>query len=205
MLKNNGIMKRVLGFCICILVCLATAFTVSYFYSFAKDYFAADYEFSADGDPKVGETIVLNGLTDKNGKSFIDTKHKKFILLGIIDPDCGACAVAKDQIMLIQEGLQNTNVEYVLVSFTSKVSLQKFSAYADSFNLSSNSFLWKGSSNPSPQSLLTAVVPTHLLITSDGKILRKFYGTDKETSVRKKMVRQIIKEINAEIQKPTNE
>ncbi len=126
-------------------------------------------------------------------------------MLGIVDPECGACTIAKDQITLIREGIQNTDVEYILVSFTSKASVKEFSAYADSFNLSSTSFLWKDNSNPSPESLLTMVVPSHFLIDSDGKILRKFHGTDKEISVRKRMAKQIIKEISIETQKSIDE
>ncbi len=71
MFKNNGILKSVFTLFLCFLVCLATALAVRYSYSFTKDYFVPDYNFSAYGDPKVGETITLNGLIDKNGKSFL--------------------------------------------------------------------------------------------------------------------------------------
>lgn len=200
MIKSNSITKKILGLFLCVLVCLMTAFTVKYLYSSLTAYFTSDYEFySAEEDPKVGEVISLDGLKDKDGNSFYDAKHKNLILLGIIDSDCGACLVAKDQIKLIQEGIENLEVEYVFVSFTSNKTSDEFSNYVKANYQSTNSFLWENISLPSPKSLSTAVVPSHILIDSNGTILKTFVGTDRDDSTRKRMANKIIKEINKTI------
>lgn len=201
----NFIAKGLISISFCILICLFTAFGVRYLYSTAESYFAIEYDFSTyKSGPNVGEVISLEGLMDRTGKSFSKSEHKELILIAVVDPECGASKVAKDQIGWIQEALSKVDVEYILVSFTSKATLEEFSLFADSFNLSTNSLVWKNNSSPKPESLLTMVVPSHFLIDYNGKILKKFPGTNKNTSVRKKMAKQIVKEVIIEAKKRNN-
>lgn len=196
MLRNNKIIKIVLGLTLFVSVCLTTAFTVKYSYLFVQNYFTPDFEFYSDeDDPQIGEIINLQGLKDKNGESFQNKKHKGLILMGVVDPECGACLVAKDQINWIQEGIKQSDVEYIFVSFTSDKSLDEFSSYTKKHYKSTNSFLWENSSSITPKSLLTTVVPSHILINSDGKILKTFFGTRKDKSLRERMAKKIIEEV----------
>ncbi len=196
MIRKNTIVKNVLGFSLCIVICISTAFIVKYTYSFLQNYFTPDFEFYTDKeDPQVGEIINLQGLKDKNEKSFQDTEHGKLILLVIVDPECGACEIAKDQMRWIQEGIKDSEIEYVFVSFTSKKTTSDFSSYIHKNYQSRNSFLWKDSSLPSPKSLFTTPVPSHILIDSNGKILKTFFGTQRDKSLRKRTADKIIKEV----------
>lgn len=194
---NNKTIRKVTGLLLCVFALLVTAFTVSYLFSLSQKYFVSDNElfYSAKEDPQVGETITLYGLKDKNGQPFDANERKEFILLSIVDSDCGACKVARDQINWIQKGIKESEVEYIFVSFTSKMPFDKFLDYTQNHYQSTNLFLWKDNSSPSPKSLSTTVVPSHILIDSDGKILKTFLGTHKDRSTRKKMADYIIKEV----------
>lgn len=142
----------------------------------------------------MGDVIPIESLKNKDGKTISQIYAGKLILLGIVDPECGACKLAKDQITWIQEDAQANDINYVLTSFTSTGSKEKFLEFTDSFRFPANTFQWSSPDQP-PTSLRNFVVLSHLLIDSNGKILRKFPGTSQDYYVRRRMAKQITKEI----------
>jgi peroxiredoxin len=194
MLRNSLVLK-IIGLGVCLIIIPVVASGVKYSYSLLNYHFFESHEFPVETTgPKIGETISLNYLKDKTGRTVSESKNGKILLLGIVDPDCGACKLAKDQITWVQEGVQSKNVEYILVSFTSTNS-EKFFKYTDSFGFPTNAFLWSDFNNTQSDSLQAIVVPSHILIDSSGRILKRFPGTNAERYVRRNMASQIIKEV----------
>lgn len=200
-MSGKNILIKILGFGLSIVIILTVASGVKYFHTLLENHFFETYDFPSETTgPGVGETISLNFLKNKNEMPLSESQNGKIIVLGVVDPDCGACKVAKDQISRVRDEIQSHDVQYIPVSFTSRDS-EKFFKLADSFGLSTNAFLWSDFNDLASESLQVMVVPSHLLIDSNGRILKKFEGTNKDRIVRMRMANQIIKEVLQEKEK----
>ncbi len=188
-------MKRITEISICIFVIVGVAYGLRYVHSFMTDYFVASYDFSTyQKGPQAGDVIPVENLKNRERKEISEVYQDKLILLGIVDPECGACRVAKDQIAWIQEDIQAHDIVYVFASFTHIGTEEEFFKYTDSFGFEADSFKWT-SPDPPPISLKSFVVPSHLLMDSKGKILGKFPGTNRDIAIRKRIAKQITKEV----------
>lgn len=148
--------------------------------------------------PKSGEVINLDYLTDENNRILSEVSNQRLILLSAVDPECGACITAKDQMRFLQENLEGIGVDYFIISFSQKLSPIELSRYAKSMGLTVNTYSWAENHKNIIPTINKMVLPSHILIDMKGKVIKTFPGTDKEKSVRNRMVYQIIKEITAE-------
>lgn len=188
-------MKKIAEITICIFVIASVAYGIRYMHSFVTDYFFMNYDFSTyKRGPQVGDVIPIEKLRNNDGKSITQFYDGELILLGIVDPECGASKIAKDQIYWIYNDMKSNNINYAFTSFTFVETKEKFSEFTDSFKFKANSFNWTGSDYP-PDALRKFVVPSHLLIDSKGKILGKFPGTSNDIKIREKIAKQITREV----------
>jgi peroxiredoxin len=170
-------------------------FVFRYLYSEIQFRYFDTYDFSLDQKGlNVGEIIPINSLIDETGKPLSEKNNKDFILLVIIDPECGACKIAKDQIDIVFSQIENDKVAVAFVSFTTKQN-EKFFRYVNQSYPNKMTFVPNDFQSEYAKNLATMVVPSQILIDSSGKILAKFPGTNQETIMRRKMAHQIIKDV----------
>ena len=164
-----------------------------------------DFTYGGGGDneswagPRVGERIDLQRLKDRYGVGIKSAGQKHVMMIVLIDPECGACAAATDQLQGVHDRVAEKGVPYYLVSVTSSVSAPDFFAYADSFDLKSPAYLWGPTEPKPPSALYSMVLPSHLLLNDDGTILRKWTGTAISDYDRARMVNQIVSDTLAEL------
>lgn len=142
--------------------------------------------------PKIGERIELARLKDRQGNPLVIYARDRVAMLVLIDPECGACQAALDQLQAVRDRIGVEGVPYYLISVTSSVPANDFFAYADSLELGSAIYLWKASELRPPRPLYSMVLPSHILIRPDGAIVRKWPGTSISEYDRARMVNQIV-------------
>lgn len=142
--------------------------------------------------PKAGERIDLQRFSGPGGEKITDTFGGEILMLATVDPDCAASRVARDELYDVRENLAGADVPYVLVSATVKRPPEEFYKYAASLGVAAPAFIWSSKEGPPPESLLTMVVPSHLLVRRDGTILRTWPGSSQDKKLRFHMVNQIV-------------
>ena len=164
------------------------------------------YEFNNPADanadwigPSIGEQIDLKPLKDNAGMSLSSTIGGRLSMLVLVDPQCGACRVASDQMRIVRDTVVNAGVQYYLVSVTSSDPSDDFFKYTDSLNLDSRSYLLRMNEGSPSQQLYGMVLPSHILIDRTGRIIRKWPGTSTSKSVRLHMANQIASDTLAEV------
>lgn len=163
-----------------------------------------DFSYSLDetepgAGPKVGEKVDVSGLKTNNGIKFSSIADHGLIMLVTVDPNCGACKTASDEIRDVQRRIQQLGISYYLVSFTSPNPRSEFFQYTDSFRTDTSAFLWDMSEMKPPESLHTMVLPSHILVDSNGVVIRKWLGTDIHKPVRRRMANQIVADAFTEL------
>jgi hypothetical protein len=108
-----------------------------------------DFSFSSDETdpsvgPKIGERIDLTGLKARDGAILSSMDNHQLIMLVTVDPQCGACKVAADEIQEVQGRVEGFGLPYYLVSFTSSKAPAVFFEYTDSFAMSTPAFYGTG-------------------------------------------------------------
>jgi hypothetical protein len=202
-MNSKSMFKKILlSAVICLSLSFLTVFTVKKIYSFVDlrddrgfDYdsiIARGYEWTG---PKAGEQIDLNHLKDKNNAPLFQKSTKRFILLSVVDPECGASLVASDQMEYIQRNVEKNDVGYVVISFSQKLTPEGLIEYVRSLGLSTDTYLWTGRYEDLLPAIKEMIMPTHILIDSQGNVIKSFSGTDREAHVRERMANQIVKEV----------
>ena len=167
------------------------------------------FDFSSSTDknnpsagPQAGTRINLARLKMRNGEPLANVLHTPLIMLVTVDPECGACKVASDEMHDVQNRVQPLGIEYYPVSVTASITSSKSSAeyfnYTDSFGFGTPGFLWANDEERPPEALFTMVVPSHLLLDRNGLIVRKWPGTDRSERLRRSMANQIVADTVAE-------
>jgi hypothetical protein len=141
--------------------------------------------------PAVGEKIDLKMLKAADGSGIARLIGKQPVLLTSINPACGMCSVAKDEMAAIRQKVVPLGVQYYAVCFSPVDSSKNFYEYAKSIGLPEPAFEWQGEVSPS-RSLLDMTVPSHLLIDQEGTVLQVWPGSSAEKEVRKRMASQIV-------------
>jgi hypothetical protein len=149
--------------------------------------------------PPIGEEIDLKRLKDNAGTSLSNSITDRLSMLVLIDPECGACKAASDEMRIVRDAVTNAGVQYYLVSVTSSVPPADFFRYAESLNLDARAYLWAMNEGSPSEQLYSMVLPSHILVDGTGRIVRKWAGTAKSQSVRYRMANQITSETLSEI------
>jgi hypothetical protein len=158
---------------------------------------------NASAGPDAGARIDLTRLKMRDGLSLANATHKSLIMLVTVDSKCGACKVASDEMRDIRNRIKPYDVEYHPISFTASITAPEaspdFFTYADSLGLNASAFLWAAGTGPPPENLFLMVLPSHILVNTEGVILRKWPGTDNSPRIRRRMANQIVADTLDEI------
>ena len=156
---------------------------------------ARGYEWAG---PKQGETIDINRLININGITLAKLSKNDLILMTVVDPGCGACKITQEQFRFLDENLEGRAIDRYLVCFSQKVSPSGLSDYVKTLDLSTDSLSWSGDLESVPTSIAKIVFPSHILVDSNGIVIRTFPGTSAEKRVRNRMVKRVLEEVLTE-------
>ena len=164
------------------------------------------YEFNSPEDtnaswigPRIGEQIDLKRLKDNAGTSLSGAVNNRMSMLVLVDPQCGACRVASDEMRIVRNTVMNAGIQYYLVSVTSSVPSVDFFKYADSLDLDARAYLWATNESSPSEQLYSMVLPSHILVDPTGHIIRKWPGTSTSQAIRFRMAKQITSDALAEM------
>jgi hypothetical protein len=142
--------------------------------------------------PDIGEQINLTQLKGQDGSTLAEVIGKRPAMLVAVNPECGMCTVAADEMRYVRDQISNTGIGYYPVSFIPDDGNFDLSAYTNSLGLGKVSFQWSASA-PSPQdSILNMTSPAHILIGLDGTVIKVWPGSYAVQSVRDRMGKQIV-------------
>jgi hypothetical protein len=119
----------------------------------------------------------LQSFTGRDGEKITDTVKGDIFMLATIDPDCVASWAARDELRDLRNQINRAHVPYLLVSINNSRTSSDFFKYAESAVSSAPAFLWASKDISPPETLVTMVVPSHILVRRDGTILRTWPGT----------------------------
>lgn len=142
--------------------------------------------------PEIGDHVDLTRLRGKEGKSLKDIVDKRPIMLVSTNPDCGMCRTASDEMNHLRVELLKKDIKYYVTFFPAQIPQVDFFKYSASLNLDAESFLWDAEAGPPPPAIVSMTNPSHLLLNSDGTIIRVWPGSYSDKRVRERMARQIL-------------
>lgn len=142
--------------------------------------------------PNIGEKIDLTRLRTKDGKTLAGVVGQKPIVLVSVSPSCGMCKTARDEMSYLREKLATMDINYYMVCFASETQPLDFFRYSDSLGIGAPSFIWNAEEGRPPESIVIMTTPSHLLLNSDGRVIRVWPGSYNDKAVRDRMARQII-------------
>jgi len=131
--------------------------------------------------PATEEIIDLKSFQTRNGRTLAEVMMgHSLAMLVLVDPNCSACTDAKDKLRALQERVQTTQIAYYVVMIPDGSDPQKFFSFADSLKLDVESFVWSNA-DVKPASLMLMTKPSHLQVTNEGLIVRKWSGIPEKT------------------------
>ncbi|MCU1265235.1 MAG: hypothetical protein JWM21_1553 [Acidobacteria bacterium] len=154
--------------------------------------------------PRLGEQIDLRPLKNKDGSPLAGRIGSRLNMLVLIDPQCGACQAAADQLRSVREQITARGVPYYMVSITSTVPRADYFSYASGLNLDAEAYLWTMNEAKPSAELYSMVLPSHILVDAQGRIVRKWPGTSPNDSIRRRMAHQIVADTLTERAGPSN-
>jgi hypothetical protein len=92
----------------------------------------------------------------------------------------------------LREKLALMDINYYIVCFGSETPQLDFFRYGDSLSVGAPSSFWNAEAGRPPDSIVIMTNPSHLLLNSDGTVIRVWPGSYKDKAVRDRMARQII-------------
>jgi hypothetical protein len=190
-----------------VIITVVAASVVSYIFANRKSFLNSTPEagrvFDYDPNetwigPAVGERIDIARLKDAAGTRLSDAVDGLSMLV-LVDAECAAGKAVSEQLTTIQTSVNKIGVEYYFVCVTSLTSATKFSQYTQSLSPQARSYVWADTETSPPQKLYTMVVPSHILIDTNGAIIRKWPGTSRDEDIRRIMSDQITADTLAEL------
>lgn len=142
--------------------------------------------------PNIGEKVDLTRLKTREGKTLASIVGKRPVMLVSVNPDCALCRIARDEMIHLGKKLSSMSINYYLVFFASQPPHEDFFKYTNSLNVGAQSFLWNSEAGPPPESIFTMTTPSHLLLNSDGIVIRVWPGSYEDEHVRQRMAQQIL-------------
>jgi hypothetical protein len=141
--------------------------------------------------PAIGEKIDLKMLKAADGTGITPLLGKQPIMLASINPTCGMCKVAREEMLVVREGVVAEGVQYFAVCFNPTGPAQDFFEYAKALKFPEPALKWEGEVPPQG-SVLDMTVPPHLLLNQEGIVLQVWPGSSTEKDIRQRMASQII-------------
>lgn len=189
-----------------LLCCFLTVLISAFFTNLAKSYLFDRFDYDlirkdenvAWSGPKEGEKIELTGFKDEQSKQFPQLPEKSLILFSLINPKCGMCKRSADLIEQVRDEAKLHQVKFFMVSVASDISKEEFFEYAKTFGKLDGIYSWENEKELVLPALQKMVIPSFILVSEQGVVLRRFPGTSNEKTIRDQMARQIITETLAE-------
>ena len=199
----KGIKIKLLSAAICVILTLGVVLAIrgfSFFVNLVEDFRGYDYEAKiAKGydwvGPKRGEIVDTSLLLNSDDVPLSKIQKKDLLVLTVVDPECGACKITRDQFRFLSENLKENGIGYYTVTFSPNVSPVQLSEYVKSLGLNSDSLAWSNGLETVLPSLKSIAYPTHILIDSNGAVIKSFPGTSYDKNVRDRMVREVVRQV----------
>src|SRR5215208_1642624 len=80
--------------------------------------------------PNIGEKIDLSGLRSQDGRPLAEAVGKRPLMIVAVNPACGMCKIADDEMSHIRAKLATMGIDYYIVSFAPINPQSDFFAYA---------------------------------------------------------------------------
>lgn len=141
--------------------------------------------------PDIGEKIDLKMLKAADGSGIAQLLGKQPVMLASINPTCGMCKVARDEMLFVREMLVPEGVQYYAVCFNPTGPAHNFFGYAKALRFPDPAFEWQGEESPL-RGVRDMTVPSHLLVNQEGIVLQVWPGSSAEKDIRQRMATQII-------------
>jgi len=154
--------------------------------------------------PKIGFPLDTARLEDQQGyilSPLVDSEDLTMLL--VVDRHCQVCAHSIDYIKDVKEQLAQRGIKYGIVSFKTDGS-EEFFAFANQLKIDAPSFLWAHQKAIVPSPLSLMIVPTHLLVDRQHRIRGIWPGGAEGPTLRSKMARQIISDVDALLPQKTS-
>jgi hypothetical protein len=142
--------------------------------------------------PDVGFKIDLTRLKTQDGRTLASSVGQRPIMISTVHPDCGLCRTANDEMIQLRDELKKREINYYISYFAWKPPQLDFFKYSDSLNIGVPAYLWNAEDGPPPESVFTMTVPSHMLLNSDGTVIRVWPGSYNDKHVRQRMALQIL-------------
>jgi hypothetical protein len=141
---------------------------------------------------KTGEIIALTNLIPTDGDGAL--ANKPLILFAVVDPECPYCKISSDIYERLREHVDITQVQYVPVIFAAKFQNSDLTSYSHSLGFPT-AFRWNQNSTPS-EIFERMPTPAHILVDNHGLVLRIWFSSSPDKSVRDRMADQIVSDVN---------
>ena len=130
-----------------------------------------------DPSAAAGETIDLLSFRSRSGGTLADAmKQHSLAMVVLVDPNCSTCTLSKDTLAALRERVEQAKIPYYIVMIPDSTDTDKYFAFADSLKLGAEAFVWSNAGAKPPASLTTITKPSHLHVTSEGLIVKKWAG-----------------------------
>ncbi|MGH9819986.1 MAG: hypothetical protein ACRD43_07430 [Pyrinomonadaceae bacterium] len=145
--------------------------------------------------PYEGSRIDLSGLESDDGRKLDISTGQELIFISIVDSDCKMSRNSRDLIRRVQILAGDHGIRSFVVSFERRDPAEFFAIQKEAFGTDLDFLLWRDQNKEPMKILSSMVVPSHLLLSADGVILKKFPGTSADENIRVKMGDDIVQEI----------
>ena len=155
--------------------------------SLASTLVTAAYDFRNQDQisgPAIGETIDLRLFHSQKGRTLAEAiKGHSLAMIVLVDPNCKTCTAAKDSLRSLRDQVEKSGITYYVLMLPADSDAEKYFAFADSLNLSAESFIWSTTDVAPPASLATLTMPSHILVTNEGLVVDKWPGINKSAGI----------------------
>jgi hypothetical protein len=149
--------------------------------------------------PAIGDRIDTQLFRSLAGKTLTDEiKAHPLTMAVVVDPNCGACEAAKDQILSVRDAIQQSAIHYCVIMLPNEVPTDKYLEFANSLAIKDQAF-FSSAKEKSNYALATMVIPSHLLIDASGRVVQKWEGTNRNSDIREAMAKQIVSDARKQL------
>lgn len=143
--------------------------------------------------PKKGEFINLSEFKTENGDHLPLSPNDQFILLSIVSTRCRMVKNARELVSDARAYAADKKIKSFILSIDGRY---EYSTLYDLFQVK-EVYTWQSEKEVLAPTLKQMVVPSHILIDGNGKVLVTFPGGSAEQGMRIAMSRQMREEIDA--------
>ena len=131
----------------------------------------AALDFQTQTTTTSAEVIDLALWRDRKGRTLAEASAgHSVVMVVLVNPNCATCASLKDSLKALRARTEKSGMGYYVLMIPDGSDTDKYFAYADSLNLGAEAFVWSNTEAKPPASLATMSVPSHVLLSNEGKV-----------------------------------